>query len=180
MRRFLTFLSAAALAAGLACSSGISDDASDLPLPAIFAADAPETCGDAGATAITLDPLSVVVTESDPLPSSTIRHHVTVTGVISGLAAGSAVYGVIVDDELACPVISQRPLPIAADGVFTAELPVADASGQRIVQDFRILVVTGAPGATFSCPADQDCLRLMVGATEGAMTGLSNAIGVRL
>lgn len=178
MSRFLLALSLSATAVvALTACSGLDSDTDSLDRPAIFATAPPEGCSSTGATTIVLDPLSAVLVENIPISDPLGQHQVRFSGTVSGLGANAA-YALVVDSDFACPVLSSAALALTGDGSFTTSVRISTSTG-NIFPDFRIIVVTGEAGATPACPTGTDCLRLEVAGGAVALTGISNAIGVR-
>ena len=179
IRKLLALLALAALAALPACT-GLDSDSDELPSPAIFAATPAAACGTPGAASIVLDPIGVHVTENGPIEVPSGPGRVDVSGVVTGLPAGQSIYGVVVDDDLDCPLTSWSEITaVAADGSFTMTLGITTPTG-RLVERFRVLALAGPAGATAACGASGDCVELQAGGASTPASGISNAIGVRL
>ncbi len=169
--RFLLPLAAMAATLLTGCSS-LDTNNSSLPIPAIHVGAAAQACGTAGATAITLDAVGTLVTEN--FPQTGVRHRVEVPGVVTGLAAGESVYGLLIDPTFTCPIAARVELAPAADGTFTVLLSTTG------LQQFRVIAISGPAGATVDCPTAGDCVQLNVAGTITDVTGLSNSVTVRL
>lgn len=164
-------LAAAALMLGC---SGLDTNNDNLPPPAIFAAAQPGACGTAGSTAIALDLTSVQIVEGFPQTSQQGANRVTVRGTVTGLAASDALFALVVDSDLTCPIARQAAVTPAADGSFTAIVGIAE------LQEFRVVVVAGPVGATVLCADASDCLQMDNAGTVVSVSGISNSAGVRL
>lgn len=178
-RKLLASIALAALTALTACS-GLDSNTNDLPAPAAFAATDAVACGTAGSTVVVLDVVGVHVTENGPIVDPQGPDRVAVNGVVTGLAAGQSVYGLLIDDQVDCPIANWSELTaVAADGSFTLSVRAATMTG-IFIENFRVIAVTGPAGATPTCSAAGDCIELSVGGAGQSVSGLSNAIGVRL
>lgn len=178
-RKFFTLLALAGLSALCACS-GLDSNTDDLAEPAVFVATDAVACGSAGSTPIVLEVMGVRVTQNGPVVDPQGPQRVSVDGVVTGLAAGQSVYGLFIDDDVDCPIVNWAELTaVAGDGSFTLSLDAATSNGV-FINDFRVVAVTGPSGATPSCSAAGDCVQLTVGGTGQSVSGLSNAVGVRL
>jgi hypothetical protein len=160
------------------CEGLENDD--ELTEPSIFQAEEPATCGTAGTTPIELTLLDTQVVESQSAADADWSllgpHRVIVSGFVTGLPAGHSIYGLVLDDDVDCPVtFTREQAVVGADGSFTLTLRISTPTN-LLIERFRVIAVSGPAGGAAGCSAAGDCIEIS-GAPVG---GLSNAIGVRI